>query len=150
MAYRPEIRDHLILAPHKYSPAKLHNLIPANVRFSWPYSPGDAWNTNVDTGLYSFSCVFDTSFGDLNSWMLGSEFFRECPDMIGETIISDSFFDAWNMKSVEWGGIGMLEDFAGDVGTTEECEDNDGNSWAVSSASQDFMYGKTLHIGGAI
>lgn len=84
---RPDLRDLLILSPYKSMKsahvAKFVSIFVKSIRFQWPYDLCDSFTKNSQTGLYSFSNIFCKQFGDIRSWMLDSDFFVICPQMIG-------------------------------------------------------------------
>ncbi|KFY16461.1 hypothetical protein V492_01304 [Pseudogymnoascus sp. VKM F-4246] len=83
----PDLRDLLILSPYKNMKsedvAKFVSIFVKSIRFQWPYDLCDAFTKNPHSGLYSFSNTFSKQFGDIRSWMLDSDFFVMCPQMIG-------------------------------------------------------------------
>lgn len=63
--------------------AKFVSIFVKSIRFQWPYDLCDSFIKNPHSGLYSFSSTFCKQFGDIRSWMLDSDFFVMCPQMIG-------------------------------------------------------------------
>ncbi|KFY24160.1 hypothetical protein V491_02280 [Pseudogymnoascus sp. VKM F-3775] len=83
----PDLRDLLILSPYQSMKsedvAKFVSIFVKSIRFQWPYDLCDSFIKNPNSGLYSFSNAFCKQFGDIRSWMLDSDFFVMCPQMIG-------------------------------------------------------------------
>lgn len=87
MTSRPDLRDLLILSPtggqKKEDTKKFISIFPESIRFQWPNDLSDVWTKNPYSGAYSFSRAFSRRFEDIRSWMLSSDFFTLCPQLIG-------------------------------------------------------------------
>ncbi|OBT78007.1 hypothetical protein VF21_03098 [Pseudogymnoascus sp. 05NY08] len=83
----PDLRDLLILSPYQSMKSadvvKFVSIFVKSIRFQWPYDLCDSFTKNPHSGLYSFSDTFSRQFEDIRSWMLDSDFFVMCPQMIG-------------------------------------------------------------------
>jgi hypothetical protein len=84
---RPDLRDLLILSPYKSMKSadvvKFVSIFVKSIRFQWPYDLCDSFTKNPHSSLYAFSDTFCRQFEDIRSWMLDSDFFVMCPQMIG-------------------------------------------------------------------
>ncbi|KFY24304.1 hypothetical protein V493_05325 [Pseudogymnoascus sp. VKM F-4281 (FW-2241)] len=83
----PDLRDFIILSPYKSMKSedvgKFVSIFVKSIRFQWPYDLCDSFTKNPHSGLYSFTSNFCKQFEDIRSWMLDSDFFVMCPQLIG-------------------------------------------------------------------
>jgi hypothetical protein len=62
---------------------KIAAAFATSLRFLWPYDLSDTWIRNRETGLYSFSTLFEEKLNDVKSWAMGPDFFISYPHLIG-------------------------------------------------------------------
>jgi hypothetical protein len=80
---RPELREYLLHCPNIDLSNKTAAAFAAHLRFLWPFDLSDAWMWNTETGLYSFSKLFEERLNDISSWAMSTEFFELYPHMTG-------------------------------------------------------------------
>ncbi|KIX10392.1 uncharacterized protein Z518_01474 [Rhinocladiella mackenziei CBS 650.93] len=75
----PHFRDYLTTSGMAAVTERDAAAFATNLQFHWPYEVRDLCRRHKETGLYSYSEMFDKAFNDLGSWTLHPEFFRHSP-----------------------------------------------------------------------
>jgi hypothetical protein len=96
MSTRPELREFLILNAATDSPSYTAAVFASSIRFIWPFDLSDTWTRN-NTGLYSFSNLFNERFQDIHCWAMSPAFFDLCPQLVGYIPVYDP------VRGIGWG-----------------------------------------------
>jgi hypothetical protein len=54
------------------------------LRLLWPFELRDAYTTNIETGRFGFSDMFESRVRDISAWTMTGEFFDRFPELYGD------------------------------------------------------------------
>lgn len=82
----PGLRERAIHHPLLTETNEFWTKVIYDFRFQWPYAVTDAFDHNVDTGLFSLSGLFQSHVRDVRTWQMDWTFFERYPETYDDIV----------------------------------------------------------------
>ncbi|KAF4466474.1 hypothetical protein FALBO_6657 [Fusarium albosuccineum] len=83
----PGLRERFVFFQHQYCANLFWHVFLPNLRVKWPFDFRDTYMQNAETGRFHLSPHFKQCIGELGSWTMAPDFFKEFPELIDDIAV---------------------------------------------------------------
>ncbi|KAJ3549812.1 hypothetical protein NM208_g315 [Fusarium decemcellulare] len=83
----PGLRERFVFFQHQYCANLFWHLFLPNLRVRWPFDFRDTYMQNAETGRFHLSPPFKQCIGELGSWTMAPDFFKQFPELYDDIAV---------------------------------------------------------------